>query len=52
MDFRVKDLMDLKDDFNMELLCGMGGLNHVIKGILIIEDENIEKFLWGGGNFY
>lgn len=48
MEFKIKNLIDLKDEFNLTLLCGESGLNHVVKGIRIIENENIEKFLWGG----
>ena len=44
----MQEMKDLQKKFHLKLLSGEKGLNKEIKGIKIIEDENMEKYLRGG----
>lgn len=46
--YRVSDLLESKQFSKMELLCGEEGLQKEVKGIRIIEIEDMDRFLTGG----
>ncbi len=45
----VKDLITTSNIHDLKVICGKEEMNREIKGIKIIEVENIEKYLRGGG---
>lgn len=45
----VKDLITTSNIHDLKVICGKEEMNREIKGIKIIEVENIEKYLEGGG---
>ena len=46
----VKDLITTSNIHDLKVICGKEEMNREIKGIKIIEVENIEKFEGGGAN--
>ena len=44
----IQEINDLQKRFHLKLLSEDKGLNKKIKGIKIIENEDMEKYLWGG----
>ena len=46
----VKDLITTSNIHDLKVICGKGEMNREIKGIKIIEVENIEKYLWGANS--
>lgn len=44
----VKDLITTSNIHDLKVICGKEEMNREIKGIKIIEVENIEKYLRGG----
>ncbi|WP_270850333.1 hypothetical protein [Faecalibacillus faecis] len=46
----VKDLITTSNIHDLKVICGKEEMNREIKGIKIIEVENIEKYLRGGVN--
>ena len=50
MAYTVRKLLESEQFPKMKLLCGEKGLDLEVKGIRIIEIEDMERYLTGGGN--
>ena len=50
MAYTVRKLLESEQFPKMKLLCGEKGLDLEVKGIRIIEIEDMERCLTGGGN--